>query len=138
MSTVYSNSYAILDLFAQLDQSPLWKKAMKDVKARAALPGKLRRMVTSPLCILNAGLDIKHRRGLKEAHQTFDAIRVRLDSIYASAQACGNLKKMASVVVLISQMCVDTLLSSKFMAAGQYFSVCLFAWESSTVSFQAS
>lgn len=67
----------------------------------------------------------------------FNAIRARLDAIYASAQACGNLKKMALVVVLTSQMCVDTLLSSKFMVAGQDFSDHLFAWESSTTSFQA-
>ncbi|KAI1786013.1 hypothetical protein LXA43DRAFT_1099673 [Ganoderma leucocontextum] len=104
MSTT-SESYAILDFFKQLQYVPLWKKAMKNVKERAALP------------------DTKHRRGLKEAQDKFDAIRARLDVIYVSAQRCGNIKKMASVVVLVSQMCVDTLLSSKFMAAGQYFSI---------------
>lgn len=71
---------------------------------------------------------------MKEAQDKFDAIRARLNGIYASAQDCGNLKKMASVVILISQMCVDTLLSSKFMAAGQCFSIYLYSFKSSTVS----
>ena len=68
-----------------------------------------------------AFLDLKHRKGLKEAHDKFDAIRARLGAIYVSAQTCGNLKKMASVLVLISKMSVDTLLSLKFVATGCLF-----------------
>ncbi|KAI1784036.1 hypothetical protein LXA43DRAFT_902415 [Ganoderma leucocontextum] len=62
--------------------------------------------------------DIRNRRGLKEVHDKFDTIHAKLDSIYALARRYGDRRKMACVVVLVAQMSVDTVLSSKFLAAG--------------------